>query len=91
MSPQLLLSYDFPPMGGGIARWMGELARRFPAESLVISTGHCPGGPGGFEVYRVSSSGAGALAPWPAAARLSLCGVATSSRRAIPRGGSEPG
>jgi phosphatidyl-myo-inositol dimannoside synthase len=44
MSPQLLLSYDFPPMGGGIARWMGELARRFPAESLVISTGHCRGG-----------------------------------------------
>ena len=26
-------------MGGGIARWMGELARRFPAGSLVVSTG----------------------------------------------------
>jgi phosphatidyl-myo-inositol dimannoside synthase len=36
---QLLLTYDFPPMGGGIARWMGELARRYPAGSLVVSTG----------------------------------------------------
>ena len=26
MSEQLLLVHDFPPMGGGIARWMGELA-----------------------------------------------------------------
>jgi phosphatidylinositol alpha-1,6-mannosyltransferase len=26
-------------MGGGIARWMGELARRFPPGSLVVSTG----------------------------------------------------
>ena len=27
-TPHLLLTYDFPPMGGGIARWMDELARR---------------------------------------------------------------
>jgi phosphatidyl-myo-inositol dimannoside synthase len=39
MSAQLLLSYDFPPMSGGIARWMGELAKRYPAGSLVVSTG----------------------------------------------------
>ena len=26
-------------MGGGIARWMGELAQRFPAGTLVVSTG----------------------------------------------------
>ena len=26
-------------MGGGIARWMGELAKRFPAGSLIVSTG----------------------------------------------------
>jgi phosphatidylinositol alpha-1,6-mannosyltransferase len=44
MSTQLLLSYDFPPMGGGIARWMGELARRYPPGSLVVSTGSHPGG-----------------------------------------------
>jgi phosphatidylinositol alpha-1,6-mannosyltransferase len=39
MSTQLLLTYDFPPMGGGIARMMGELARRYPPGSLVVSTG----------------------------------------------------
>jgi len=43
MRPQLLLTYDFPPMGGGIARWMGELARRYPQGSLVVSTGQFPG------------------------------------------------
>ncbi|MFL5401550.1 MAG: glycosyltransferase family 4 protein [Gemmatimonadales bacterium] len=42
MSPHLLLTYDFPPMGGGIARWMGELAKRYPAGSLVVSTGQQP-------------------------------------------------
>lgn len=26
-------------MGGGISRWMGELAQRYPAGSLVVSTG----------------------------------------------------
>ena len=39
MSPHLLLAYDFPPIGGGIARWMAELAKRYPAGSLVVSTG----------------------------------------------------
>jgi hypothetical protein len=39
MSTQLLLTYDFPPMGGGIARMMGELARRYPPGTLVVSTG----------------------------------------------------
>jgi len=36
---QLLLSYDFPPMGGGIARWMGEMANRYPSGRLIVSTG----------------------------------------------------
>lgn len=40
---QLLLAYDFPPIGGGIARMMGELARRYPAGSLVVSTGQYDG------------------------------------------------
>jgi phosphatidylinositol alpha-1,6-mannosyltransferase len=40
---QLLLSYDFPPIGGGIARVTGELARRYPPGSLLISTGRYPG------------------------------------------------
>lgn len=42
MGRQLLLSYDFPPMSGGIARWMGELARRYPPGSLVVCTGQYP-------------------------------------------------
>jgi phosphatidylinositol alpha-1,6-mannosyltransferase len=42
MPTQLLLAYDFPPMGGGIARWMAELARRYPPGSLVVSTGLHP-------------------------------------------------
>ena len=40
---QLLLSYDFPPIGGGIARLTGELARRYPPGSLLISTGEHAG------------------------------------------------
>ncbi len=44
MPTHLLLTYDFPPIGGGISRWMAELARRYPAGSLVVSTGRHPGG-----------------------------------------------
>ena len=39
----LLLSYDFPPIGGGIARLTGELARHYPPGSLVVSTGQVEG------------------------------------------------
>jgi phosphatidyl-myo-inositol dimannoside synthase len=42
VNPQLLLTYDFPPIGGGIARWMGELAKRYPSGSLVVCTGQQP-------------------------------------------------
>jgi len=38
--PDLLLTYDFPPIGGGIARMMGEIASRYPAGELIVSTGH---------------------------------------------------
>ena len=40
----LLLAYDFPPIGGGIARWMAEIAERYPGgpSSLVVSTGTMP-------------------------------------------------
>ena len=41
--PDLLLAFDFPPMGGGIARWMSEIARRYPPGELVICTGRLPG------------------------------------------------
>jgi phosphatidyl-myo-inositol dimannoside synthase len=40
---QLLLTYDFPPIGGGIARMIGELAKRYPPGTLVVSTGASPG------------------------------------------------
>ncbi|HEU5218403.1 MAG TPA: glycosyltransferase, partial [Gemmatimonadales bacterium] len=43
--PDLLLTFDFPPMGGGIARWMAELARGYPPGGLIVSTGSLPGGP----------------------------------------------
>lgn len=39
LSPSLLLAFNFPPHEGGIARMMGELARRYPPSSLVVSTG----------------------------------------------------
>ncbi len=38
----LLLAYDFPPIGGGISRWMEEIARGYPTDSLVVSTGTLP-------------------------------------------------
>jgi phosphatidylinositol alpha-1,6-mannosyltransferase len=43
MFPHLLLAYDFPPIGGGLARWMGELARHYPPGMLVVSTGQSEG------------------------------------------------
>ena len=39
MGTHLLLTYDFPPIGGGISRWMAELAKRYPPGSLIVSTG----------------------------------------------------
>src|SRR4029079_9046471 len=42
--PDLLLTFDFPPMGGGIARWMAELALGYPPGALIVSTGSLPGG-----------------------------------------------
>jgi phosphatidylinositol alpha-1,6-mannosyltransferase len=43
MPRSFLLTYDFPPMGGGIARLMAELTRHFPPGSLLVSTGAMPG------------------------------------------------
>lgn len=43
VSPTLLLAFNFPPLGGGIARMMGELALRYPPHGLVISTGRLAG------------------------------------------------
>jgi phosphatidylinositol alpha-1,6-mannosyltransferase len=42
-APHLVLTFDFPPTGGGIARWLAEMARCYPPEMLVVSTGSWPG------------------------------------------------
>lgn len=39
----LLFAHDFPPMGGGIARWMAVLADGYPAGTLTVSTGTIAG------------------------------------------------
>lgn len=44
MATDLLLTYDFPPLGGGIARWMEELARHYAPDELVVLTGGHPEG-----------------------------------------------
>jgi phosphatidylinositol alpha-1,6-mannosyltransferase len=41
--PHLVLSFDLPPTGGGIARWLSEMARCYPPGGLVFSTGSWPG------------------------------------------------
>lgn len=43
MLPHLLLAYDFPPIGGGLARWMSELARYYPPGGMMVSTGQMRG------------------------------------------------
>ena len=37
--PHLLICLDFPPMMGGIARWMQEIALHYPPGGLIVSTG----------------------------------------------------
>jgi phosphatidyl-myo-inositol dimannoside synthase len=39
----LLFAFDFPPMDGGIARWMAALATGYPAGELTVSTGSLAG------------------------------------------------
>jgi len=43
MPGSILLTYDFPPMPGGIARAMGEIARHTRPGDLVVSTGRVAG------------------------------------------------
>ena len=42
MRPHLVLTFDFPPMGGGIARMLAEVAKCYPPHGMVISTGAWP-------------------------------------------------
>ncbi len=41
----LLFARDFPPMGGGIARWMSAIANEYPPGELTVSTGSSAGAP----------------------------------------------
>ena len=43
MLPHLLLTYNFPPIGGGLSRWMAEMASRYPPGAMIVSTGHVAG------------------------------------------------
>ncbi len=74
----LLLAQDFPPMGGGIARLHGELARRFPKGELIVST---PSDPDGAEVDAELPAIIDRL-PIGASRTKSLPGVLFWSRRA---------
>ena len=55
MSPRhdLLLARDFPPMDGGIARWMAAIADGYPGGALAVSTGTAPCAPLGMREQRV--------------------------------------
>jgi phosphatidylinositol alpha-1,6-mannosyltransferase len=79
---QLLLTYDFPPMGGGIARWMGEVAKRYPLGSLIVSTGRYEGDSATDQLFpnRVDRL------PIPAARLRTLQGTVRWSRRAAALG-----
>jgi phosphatidylinositol alpha-1,6-mannosyltransferase len=78
MRPHLLLTYDFPPIGGGIARWMAELAKRYPGRPLIVSTGQHPDAPD------VDAAFPGAVDRLPIAARRlrTIQGILHWSRRA---------
>ena len=78
MAPQLLLTYDFPPIGGGIARWMAELAKRYSPGTLVVSTGQHPDAP---DVDATFPNRVDRL-PLPARRLRSLQGLLHWSRRA---------
>lgn len=42
MAADLLLTLAFPPMSGGVARWMYEIARHYPPDGIVVSTASHP-------------------------------------------------
>src|SRR2546422_1078816 len=74
----MLLAQDFPPMGGGIARLHGELARHFPPGELIVRARSAPAGAD-------VAAGGGGLAPRPpprARRTKTLAGLLFWSRRA---------
>lgn len=43
MRPTLLVTNDFPPRAGGIQSYLHDIARRLPADKLVVYAPDCPG------------------------------------------------
>lgn len=87
LRPDLLLTYDFPPMGGGIARMMAEIALRSPPGELIVSTGELPGGPASDAAFpnRIDRLGvaAGRLKTLPGLIRWSLRAESLARRHDI--------
>src|SRR2546421_10334997 len=73
----MLLAQDFPPMGGGIARLHGELARHFPPGELIVST---PSDPDAAEVD-AGLAGVVDRRPIPARRTKTLAGLLLWARR----------
>lgn len=78
MAPDLLLTFSFPPHSGGVARWMFEIARRYPAPGIVVSTAQHP------DAAEVDETLPGAVdrLPLPARRLKTLQGLLLWSRRA---------
>jgi len=74
----LLITHDFPPLGGGIARLQGEIARRYPRGELIVSTPQDP------DAGEVDAEFHGAVDRLPISRRRSktLPGLLLWSRRA---------
>src|SRR3989449_10164065 len=83
----LLLAQDFPPMGGGIARLHGELARRYPRGELIVSTPQSP------DANEVDAQFGGAVDRLPMSRRFTktLPGLLLWSRRAAGPARQQPG
>ena len=77
----LLLALDFPPMGGGIARLHGEMAKRYPARQLLVSTPQDPDAPD-FDAELQGGGGLVDRLPVSRQRTRSLTGVLMWSRRA---------
>jgi phosphatidyl-myo-inositol dimannoside synthase len=77
----LLLALDFPPMGGGIARLHGEMAKRYPARELLVSTPQDPDAPD-FDAELQGGGGMVDRLPVSRQRTRSLTGLLMWSRRA---------
>jgi len=75
----LLLALDFPPMGGGLARFHSEIAQRFPPGEMIVSTPQDP------DAAQADAPFAGAVDRLSVNRRIAktLAGAIVWSRRAV--------